>query len=58
MGRKDVAAMAALTQAGLAQIRIERFRGALLHIVIESAFSVFGSSTAVERQVGNALGGA
>ncbi len=40
-GRKEVAAMEALKQAGLAQVRIDRFQNALLHLVVESAFKIF-----------------
>ncbi len=41
MGRKEVATMEALKQAGLAQVRVDRFRNAILHLVVESAFAVF-----------------
>jgi hypothetical protein len=36
-----VATIEALKDAGLAQVRIDRFQKATLHLVIESAFKLF-----------------
>jgi hypothetical protein len=41
VGRKDVAELHALKQSGLAMIRLDRFRNALLDLVIDTAFDVF-----------------
>ena len=41
LGRKDVAKMYALKQAGLTLVRIDRFKSALLNLVIDSAFDIF-----------------
>lgn len=41
MGRKDVAELHALKQKGLALVRIDRFKNALLNLVIDTAFDVF-----------------
>jgi hypothetical protein len=41
IGRKDVAALHALKQKGLALVRIDRFKNALLNLVIDTAFDVF-----------------
>lgn len=41
LGRKDVAELHALKQAGLALVRIDRFKNALLDLVIDTAFDVF-----------------
>lgn len=40
-GKKDLAELEALTQAGLSQIRLEKFRTALLDVVVDSAIGVF-----------------
>jgi len=40
-GRKDVAELHALKQSGLAIIRLDRFKNALLDLVIDTAFDVF-----------------
>ena len=39
--QKDLAEVKALTQAGLTLIRLDRFRNALIDLVIETAFDVF-----------------
>lgn len=41
MGRKDVAELHALKQSGLALVRIDRFKNALLNLVIDTAFDMF-----------------
>ncbi len=41
MGRKDVIEMKALEAAGLAAVRVDRFRNAVLRLVVDTAFSVF-----------------
>jgi len=41
MGRKDVAELHALKQSGLALVRLDRFRNALLDLIIDTAFDVF-----------------
>ena len=41
MGRKDVAELHALKQSGLALVRLDRFKNALLDLVIDTAFDVF-----------------
>jgi hypothetical protein len=41
LGRKDVAELYALKQAGLALVRIDRFKNALLSLIIDTAFDVF-----------------
>ena len=41
LGRKDVAELHALKQAGLALVGIDRFKNALLDLVIDTAFDVF-----------------
>ncbi len=41
LSKKDVAEMHALKQAGLALVRIDRFKSGLLNLVIETAFDVF-----------------
>lgn len=41
VGRKDVAELHTLKQSGLAMIRLDRFRNALLDLVIDTAFDVF-----------------
>ena len=40
-GKEDLAKMEALKQAGLARARLQKFRGALLNLVITTAFDVF-----------------
>src|SRR5438128_942246 len=40
-GQADVAAMVALTQAGITAARIQRFRDALINLVIDAAFKTF-----------------
>lgn len=40
-GRRDLAEMAALQQAGLALARLDRFRASLLDTVVGTAFDVF-----------------
>ena len=40
LGKKEVAEMIALKQVGLAEVRLDRFQNALLHLVIESAFKL------------------
>lgn len=40
-GKKDLAEMQALKQAGLAQVRLERFQNALISLVIDTAFDTF-----------------
>ncbi|GGO80409.1 hypothetical protein GCM10011348_17000 [Marinobacterium nitratireducens] len=41
MGKKDVAELHSLKQSGLALIRLDRFRNALIDLVIDTAFDVF-----------------
>ncbi|MCP4576596.1 MAG: hypothetical protein GY846_09970 [Deltaproteobacteria bacterium] len=41
IGRKDVAELHTLKQAGLALVRLDRFKNALLDLVIDTAFDVF-----------------
>ena len=41
LGRKDVAELYALKQAGLAQIRLDRFKNALVDLVIDTALDIF-----------------
>lgn len=41
MGRKDVAELHALKQSGLALVRLDRFKNALLNLIIDTAFDVF-----------------
>ncbi len=40
-GKKDLAEMEALKQAGLALVRVERFQNALISLVIDTAFETF-----------------
>lgn len=40
-GKKDLAEMEALKQAGLALVRIERFQNALISLVIDTTFKTF-----------------
>jgi hypothetical protein len=40
-GKKDLAAMEALRQAGLTLVRLERFQNALTSLVIDTAFETF-----------------
>ncbi len=40
-GKKDLAEMEALKQAGLALVRLERFRNALISLVVDTAFETF-----------------
>jgi hypothetical protein len=40
-GKADLAEMHALTQAGIAAVRVQQFRDALIDLVIDSAFKVF-----------------
>jgi len=40
-GKKDLAELEALKQAGLAQVRLERFQNALTSLVIDTAFDTF-----------------
>ena len=40
-GKADLAAMHALTQAGIAAVQVQQFRDALIDLVINSAFKVF-----------------
>ncbi len=40
-GKKDLAEMEALKQAGLALVRLERFQNALISLVIDTAFDTF-----------------
>jgi hypothetical protein len=40
-GQAEVAEMAALTQAGITAARIQRFRDALINLVIDAAFKTF-----------------
>ncbi len=40
-GKKDLAEMEALKQAGLALVRLERFQNALISLVIDTAFDIF-----------------
>ncbi len=39
-GRRDLAEMEALKQAGLAKVRLDRFRSALVDVVVKTAFQV------------------
>ncbi len=39
-GKRDLAEMEALKQAGLAKVRLDRFRGALVDVVVKTAFQV------------------
>ena len=41
MGRKDVAELHVLKQSGLGLVRLDRFKNALLDLVIDTAFDVF-----------------
>ncbi len=41
VGRKDVAELHALKQAGLTLVRLDRFKNALLDLIIDTAFDVF-----------------
>ncbi len=40
-GKKDLAEMEGLKQAGLAMVRLERFQNALISLVIDTAFDIF-----------------
>ena len=40
-GKKDLAEMAALEHAGLALVRLDKFRTALIDLVVGTAFNVF-----------------
>ena len=40
-GRKDVAELKALKQSGLALVRVDRFKSALMDLVVDTAFDVF-----------------
>ena len=40
-GKEDLAEMHALTQAGIAAAQIQKFRDALIDLVIDTAFKVF-----------------
>jgi len=40
-GKKDLAEMAALQQAGLALVRVDQFRSSLIDLVIGTAFKTF-----------------
>jgi hypothetical protein len=40
-GKKDLAELVALKQAGLALVRLDQFRTALVNLMIDTAFSVF-----------------
>jgi hypothetical protein len=40
-GKQDLAKMRALKLAGLAQVRIDRFRNALMDLIVDTAFAVF-----------------
>jgi hypothetical protein len=40
-GKKDLAEMEALKQAGLALVRLERFQNALISLVVDTAFETF-----------------
>lgn len=40
-GKKDLAEMEALKQAGLTLVRLERFQNALISLVIDTAFETF-----------------
>ena len=40
-GKKDLAEMQALKNAGLAMVRLERFQNALISLVVDTAFEVF-----------------
>jgi len=41
IGRKDVVELHALKEAGLALVRTDRFKNALIDLVIDTAFDVF-----------------
>ena len=41
VGKKDLAEMEALKQAGLALVRLERFQNALISLVVDTAFEIF-----------------
>ena len=41
LGLKDLAVMAALTEAGIAAARVQRFRDAVIKLVIDTAFQKF-----------------
>lgn len=41
LGRKDVVELHALKQSGLALVRLDRFRNALIDLVIDTAIDVF-----------------
>lgn len=41
IGKKDLAEMEALKQAGLAQVRIDRFRMSVVDTIIGTAFKIF-----------------
>lgn len=40
-GKKDLAELEALKQAGLAMVRLERFQNALISLAIDTAFDTF-----------------
>ena len=40
-GKKDLAEMEALKQAGLALVRLERFQNSLISLVVDTAFDTF-----------------
>lgn len=40
-GKKDLAELEALKQAGLAQVRLERFQNRLISLIIDTAFDTF-----------------
>lgn len=44
-GQKDLAEMEALKQAGLALVRLDKFRKSLFDLVIDTALKVFRGST-------------
>ena len=41
LGKKDLAELHALKETGLALVRIDRFRSALIDLIIDTAFDVF-----------------
>jgi hypothetical protein len=41
MGRKDVLELHLLKQSGLALVRLDRFKNALIDLIIDTAFDVF-----------------
>jgi hypothetical protein len=41
LSRKDVVELTLLKQAGLSAVRIDRFKNALINLVIDTAFDVF-----------------